>query len=137
LTGYIFEQNDFSIEINKVKTLRKKRRQYDVIARNNNRTVLVECKKWGGHRPRLSALKKAIDQHQERCAFYRSLTGTEAIPVVVTLIEEEIKIYEGVPVVPILMLNSFIAELESGTLGDRPSEIEILADFSSNPGRTD
>jgi len=114
LTGYIFEQNGFSIEINTVKTMRKGRRQYDVIARSNGRTILVECKKWGGHRPRLAALKRAIDQHKERCAFYRALTGEEALPVVVTLIEEEITSYEGVPIVPILKLNSFIAEVENG-----------------------
>jgi len=36
---------------------------------------------------------------------------------VVTLIEEEIKTYEGVPVVPVLKLNSFIAEMENGTYG--------------------
>jgi len=42
LTGYIFEQNDFSIEINTVKTQKRRRRHYDVIARSHNRTVLVE-----------------------------------------------------------------------------------------------
>ena len=94
LTAYIFEQNGYNIEINTLKNLRKRRRQYDVIARRTGRTILVECKKWGGHRPRLPALKRAIDQHKERCAFYRALTGEEALPVVVTLIEEEITSYE-------------------------------------------
>lgn len=114
LAAYIFEENDFSVEINKVKTLKRKRRQYDVIARNNDRTILVECKKWGAHRPRLSALKRAIKQHKERCEFYRMLTGTEAHAVVVTLIEEEVKSYECVPIVPILKLNSFIREMGTG-----------------------
>ena len=117
LTGYIFEQNDFSIEINRVKTQKRRRRQYDVIARSTDLTILVECKKWSGHRPRLSALKKAVDQHKERCAFYQALTGIEAVAVVVTLIEEEINSYEGVPIVPILKLNSFIAEMVNGTYG--------------------
>jgi hypothetical protein len=62
-------------------------------------------------------LKRAIKQHKERCAFYKTLTGREAVAVVVTLIEEEIKTYEGVPVVPVLKLNSFIAEMENGTYG--------------------
>ncbi|MGI6016071.1 MAG: restriction endonuclease [Methanothrix sp.] len=117
LVGHIFEQNDFSVEVNIVRTLQRERRQYDIIACRAGRTVLVECKRWSGHRPRLSALKRAIKQHKERCAFYQTLTGREAVAVVVTLIEEEIKTYEGVPVVPVLKLNSFIAEMENGTYG--------------------
>lgn len=110
LTAYVFEQNDFSVEINIVKTLKRNRRQYDVIARKIDRTILVECKKWSGHRPRLSALKRAIEHHKDRCEFYRVVTGTISFPVVVTLIEEEIKSYRGVPIVPILKLNSFLQE---------------------------
>lgn len=127
LTAYIFEQNEFSVEINIVKTLKRKRRQYDVIARKVDGTILVECKKWSGHRPRLSALKRAIEQHKERCEFYRTVTGSQSFPVVVTLIEEEIKSYEGVPIVPILKLNSFLREigpdfLEGGDLEDLDQE---------------
>lgn len=124
LTAYIFEQNDFLVEINAVKTHKRKRRQYDVIARRMDSTILVECKKWSGHRSRLSALRRAIEQHKERCEFYRTLTGTEGIAVVVTLIEEEIKSYEGVPMVPILKLNSFIREMKSGIYEDQSLELQ-------------
>jgi len=37
------------------------------------------------------------------------------IPIIVTLIEEEIIFYEGIPIVPILKLNSFINEEERCT----------------------
>jgi len=33
--------------------------------------------------------------------------------VIVTLIEEEIRVYEGVPIVPVLKLNGFINELDT------------------------
>lgn len=112
LTAFIFEENNFLAVTNTVKTLKKRRRQYDVIAKTNNRTFLVECKKWAGNRSRLSALKRAIEQHKERTEFYQHLTREDAIPIVVTLIEEEIRSYEGVPIVPILKLNSFINELD-------------------------
>ncbi len=112
LTAFIFEENDFLVKTNTVKTLKRTRRQYDVIARTNDRTFLVECKKWAGNRSRLSALKRAIEQHKERCDFYQALTGEDATPIIVTLIEEEIKSYEGVPIVPILKLDSFIRELD-------------------------
>jgi protease II len=112
LAAFIFTENNFFVEVGKVKTSNKKRRQYDVIAKKNNRTFLVECKKWAGNRYRLSALKTAIKQHKERSEFYRILTNEKITPIIVTLIEEEILFYEDVPIVPILKLNSFINEEE-------------------------
>jgi protease II len=119
LAAFIFEENNFQATTNTVKTLKRKRRQYDVIAKTNSKTFLVECKKWAGNRSRLSALKKAIERHIERTEFYRDLTRENAIPIIVTLIEEEIRSYEGVPIVPILRLNSFINELDNEALDDQ------------------
>jgi Restriction endonuclease len=118
LTAFIFEKNDFEVKVNIVKTWNKKRRQYDVIARKSNQTFLVECKKWAGNRYRLSALKKAIGQHKERTTFYESITNEDVIPLLVTLIEEEIRVFEGVPLVPVGKLNSFISELDSHVNGN-------------------
>ena len=117
LTAFIFEKNDFRVTVNTVKILNKKRRQFDVIARKGNQTFLVECKKWAGNRYRLSALKKAVEQHKERTAFYESITNENVIPVVVTLIEEEIRVYEGVPLVPVLKLNTVINEFDNYSNG--------------------
>jgi protease II len=114
LAAFIFEKNNFQVETGKVKTSNKKRRQYDVIARKADKTFLVECKKWAGNRYRLSAIKSAVRRHIERSEFYSSLTNENVIPVIVTLIEEEILLYEGVPVVPILKLDSFINEEDKG-----------------------
>jgi protease II len=114
LTAFIFEENNFQVETSKVKTSNKKRRQYDVIARKNNRTFLVECKKWSGNRYRLSSLKIAVKKHKERSEFYRILTNETVTPIIVTLIEEEISFYEDTPIVPILKLNSFINEEDRG-----------------------
>jgi hypothetical protein len=113
LAAFIFEQNDFRVKVNTVKTLNRKRRQYDVIAWKNGKTYLVECKKWAGNRYRLSALIKAIEQHKERTAFYVDITNEEAIPIIVTLIEEEILVHEGVPIVPVSKLDDFIHELDN------------------------
>ncbi len=117
LAAFIFEKNDFRVTVNTVKTLNKKRRQFDVIAKKGNQTFLVECKKWAGNRYRLSALKTAIEQHKERAAFYERITHVGAIPIVVTLIEEEIRVYEGVPLVPVLKLNPFINEFDNHGTG--------------------
>ena len=42
LAAFIFEENNFQVETGEVKTLDKKRRQYDVIARKCGRTILAE-----------------------------------------------------------------------------------------------
>jgi Holliday junction resolvase len=112
LVSFIFEENGFQVKTNMVKTFNRKRRQYDVIAKKNNEIFLVECKKWAGNRTRLSALKAAIEKHKERTEFYKNLTKEHAIPIIVTLIEEEIKFYEEVPIVPISKLNSFLNEVD-------------------------
>lgn len=114
LVAFIFEKNDFQVEIGRIKTSNKKRRQYDVIARSKGRTFLVECKRWSGNRYRLSALKKAVIDHRERSEFYRKLTNECAVAIIVTLIEEEIQVFEDVPLVPVFKLNSFLAEVDRG-----------------------
>ena len=111
LAAFIFEKNNFRVKVNTVKTFQKTKRQYDVIAWKDNQTLLVECKKWAGNRYRLSAVKKAVEQHKERTLFYAAITNEDAIPLLVTLIEEEIRVYEGVPIVSIQKLNGFVNEL--------------------------
>lgn len=130
LAAFILEKNDFNVKINAVKTFNKKRRQFDVIAKRGSQTILVECKKWSGNRYRLSALKKAAVQHKERTAFYKCIAGEDAIPIIITLIEEEILFYEGVPIVPIHKLNSFIGEMDKNayicSFGDSDYENDII-----------
>ena len=113
LASFIFEKNDFRVRVNTVKTRNKNRRQYDVIAWRGSHAFLVECKKWAGSRYRLSALKKAVLQHRERTTFYEDVTNEKATPIIVTLIEETIQVYEGVPLVPVTRLNAFIHELDN------------------------
>ena len=136
LAAFIFEKNDFRVTVNTVKTCHKKRRQYDVIARKSNQTFLIECKKWAGNRYRLSALKKAVEQHNERTVFYNDITSEDAIPLLVTLVEEEIQVYAGVPLVPVLKLNSFIHELDTEADGYSFRDYEddlALPDVPVNP----
>jgi protease II len=114
LAAFIFEENDFQVETSKVKTKNKKRRQFDVIAKKRGKTFLVECKKWAGNRYRLSALRTAVKKHKERLEFYKDLTKENAIPIIVTLIEEDILYCDDVPIVPISKLNSFINEEDKG-----------------------
>jgi Holliday junction resolvase len=124
LTAFIFGQNGFATRVGTVKTRGRQRRQYDVIARKDALTLLVECKQWSGNRYRLSALKLAAGKHRERTAFYESITGESAVPVIVVLIEEEIRVFEGIPLVPVHRLNAFIGELDRFPDGFESTEYE-------------
>ncbi|NMB77589.1 MAG: restriction endonuclease [Methanomicrobiales archaeon] len=124
LAAFIFEKHGYQVSVGSVLTKNRKRRQYDVIARKNGRTILVECKQWAGNRYRLSALKQAIVKHRERSEFFQSVMGEDGVPVIVVLIEEQIRVFEGVPLVPVCRLDAFIGELEHGADGFSFAEYE-------------
>ena len=104
LVGWIFEQNGFEVKVNVVKV--KPRRQYDIVAEKFNKIFLVDCKKWKGGRYKTSSLKKAVEKHLERTGFFQ--TEKTKIPIIVTLMDEDINIHEDVPIVPIDKLNTFL-----------------------------
>ena len=112
LTSFILEKNDFKAKHNIVKTKNKKRRQYDVIAEDINKIILIDCKKWSNNRYKSSALKTAIKKHIERVNFYKNFTKKEIIPLIVTQHQEDILFHENVPIIPISKLNWFLNELE-------------------------
>ena len=112
LVGWIFEQNDFEVGVNQVILFEKAsgvlRRQFDVIAKRFNKTFLIECKKWKGNRYKASALKRAVESHIEKATLFKEKRKEEIIPVIVTMLQEDIIEHEGVPIVPIDKLNTFI-----------------------------
>lgn len=112
LTGWIFEENDFQTEVNRVVVFEKGRRQFDIIAKRFHTTFLVECKKWSGKRYKAGMLKKAVADHLKKCGMFREIYGKNAVPVIVTLVEEDIISHDGVPVIPIEKLNAFINHFE-------------------------
>ena len=112
IVGWIFEQNDFDVQVNKVVIFEKGddkyRRQFDVIARRFDTTFLVECKKWSGSRYKVSALKEAVRSHEEKCSLYNIEHDADAVPIIVTLMQEEITEHDGIKVVPVGKLNCFL-----------------------------
>ncbi len=134
LTAFIFEKNNFQVETGRVKTLNKMRRQYDVIAKIKGKTFLVECKKWSSNHYRLSALRSAVKKHKERSEFYKKVTNENAIPIIVTLIEEEILVCEDIPIIPIFRLNSFIIEEDSGLSSPQVADDDAISAMQVNPG---
>lgn len=98
--------------------------EVDVVASRRPLVVAVDCKSWGVRRGKASMLRRAVERHLDRCRALASALGElssrvnvagwgEAIvvPSMVTLLEESLYVYMGVPIVPAHRLNSFIQEL--------------------------
>lgn len=111
LVAFIFGENGFDARQNVIINFPQKR-QFDVIAKRYKVTYLVECKKWKSKKQRASALKGAVVKHLERCALYGTL-HEEGVPLIVTLLEEDITEHNGVMIVPIMKLNWLINNYES------------------------
>jgi hypothetical protein len=116
LVAFIFEENGFDSKQNVIVKEPPHKRQFDVIAKRYSLTYLVECKKWKSRREKTAALKSAVAKHLERCALYEAALLEKAlaenkekgIPLIVTLLEEDITEHEGVLIVPIMKLNWFL-----------------------------
>lgn len=114
LVAFILAENGFDARQNVVIISGSTKRQFDVIAAALGKTFLVECKKWRSRKEMLSALKTSARKHLDRCSFYSELRrGEDVVPVVVTLLDSGIGEHGGVPIVPIMKLNSFLQEFGS------------------------
>lgn len=114
LVAFIFDQNGFDARQNVIAKNSETKRQFDVIAKDAGRTFLVECKKWKSRKEIASALKAAVRKHLERCSFYSEMHENEAVmPLIVTLSEAEITEHEGVYILSIMKLNSFLQEFDT------------------------
>ena len=90
-----------------------KRFEIDIIAEKRNLLFVIDCKQWNKGRYKASALKKAAEKNLERSRELQStLIGRnkKVIPIIITLFDEAIYEYEGVYIVPLFKLNSFLLE---------------------------
>ncbi len=139
LAAFIFEKNGFATTVGTVKT--RNRQPGAVPMSLPGRTAKPFS--WNASNGRAAATacprsRKSVIQHRERTLFYENITNENAVPVIVTLIEEEIRIFEGVPLVPVHRLNAFIGELENGADGisfGEFEEVEIIIEDLSESSR--
>ncbi len=109
LVAFIFEKNDFETIQNKVIVANNDRRQFDVIAKKNNITYLVECKRWKSRANSMSELRRAVEIHIERCAFYAEQFPEEQVqPLLVTPLQGMPEEHDDVYIVPLISLNWFL-----------------------------
>ena len=106
LTGLILEENDFGVTKNLILT--KPRMEIDVIGKKMDIALLIDCKHWKTMSK--SALDVIVKKQVERVTRYVADENISALPVIVTLHQEEIQFVDNVPIVPIMKLSSFLDE---------------------------
>ncbi|MEM5853454.1 MAG: NERD domain-containing protein [Candidatus Aenigmatarchaeota archaeon] len=122
----IFRRNNFLVRENlRIKV--DKRFEIDLVASRSNLVFCVECKRWSGGRYKKSILRKSIEKQEERArAVEKLLLKNEllkrnlkigenftVVPLIVTLMEEDLVKEKKTFVVPIDKLNSFLLDVES------------------------
>ena len=106
ITGLILEKKDFDVTKNLILT--KPRMEIDVIGKKMDIVLLIDCKHWKNLNK--SALDEIVKKQIERVKRYVADENMSALPVIVTLHQEEIQFVENVPIVPIMKLSSFLDE---------------------------
>ena len=106
ITGLILEKKDFDVTKNLILT--KPRMEIDVVGTKMDIALLIDCKHWKTMSK--SALNEIVKKQVERVKRYVADENMSALPVIVTLHQEEIQFIENVPIVPIMKLSSFLDE---------------------------
>jgi hypothetical protein len=114
LTSEILVLNGYSTKTN-VYFSKPRRMQIDVIGANNNLAIVADCKHW--KRYSLSSISSYAEQQTQRAqilcrARKRILSNiSHAIPTILTLYSMDVKLIDGVPIVPISKFKSFIEDV--------------------------
>ncbi|MEM3556485.1 MAG: restriction endonuclease [Conexivisphaerales archaeon] len=107
LAALIMEKNGFEVLLN----YRVKKKEIDVLARNSRYLIGIDCKHW--KRMGRSMLSRAAQMQKIRVRLaLESFNGLTGIAAIVTLYETSEWQVDGIPVVPINKLISFVNDLD-------------------------
>jgi hypothetical protein len=97
--------------------IRKPTIQIDLIAIKSRTCLLVDCKHWK-HNLGFSNLIKIVNRQNKRTEIFMSSNYPQkfdisnAIPMILTFLDEKIKFVSGIPIVNIGMLSNFLLEID-------------------------
>ena len=107
LVAEVLESKNFEVVRNF--RMKKPTMEIDVVGIRLDTAVLIDCKHW--KRMSNSALEGIVQKQVKRVKHYVSITDEiMAVPVIVTLYQESVKLINKVPIVPIMQFSSFIDE---------------------------
>jgi hypothetical protein len=114
LTSEILVLNGYSTKTN-VYFSKPRRMQIDVIGANNNLAIVADCKHW--KRYSISSISSYAEQQIRRTRILCWARNrirysiSHAIPIILTLYSMDVKLIDGVPIVPISKFKSFIEDV--------------------------
>ncbi|MBD3405131.1 MAG: hypothetical protein GF411_03225 [Candidatus Lokiarchaeota archaeon] len=99
--------------------------EIDVVGVRSSTIITIDAKMWGIRKGKTTALKNAAEKQMKRAdelsrnlsILYRKMPRLasqeyKVYPMLVTWLVEEVLLHEGIPIVPIFKLNSFLLEFE-------------------------
>lgn len=105
LVAEILIEKDFVTVRNMILT--KPRMEIDVIGTKMGVSMLIDCKHW--NRASFSSISNSVEKQIQRTKHYVSQNqGIIAVPIIVTLHNEDINFIKNVPIVPIQKFSSFV-----------------------------
>ena len=101
---------EYSTRVNIV--LSKPRAQLDVISIKNNFAITIDCKHWKYNNKTSLSMYAEKQIRRTLLWFQRENTITKVLPMILTLYPSNLGFINGVPIVPILTLKSFLNEFD-------------------------
>ncbi len=111
---FVFQQHDYETKRNfRFKT--DKRYEVDIIAEKNV-IICVDCKRLSSGRSKRSFLKNSAERHKKRTEELGKFSKKDKklLPLIITLMDEDIIEYQNVIILPIWKINDFILSLDAG-----------------------
>ncbi|MGN6560117.1 MAG: NERD domain-containing protein [Candidatus Nitrosocosmicus sp.] len=94
--------------------LTKPKREIDVIGIKQRKALLFDCKHW--KKKSITGLKQIIEKQKNRCKLFLQTSKMDienAYPIILTFLPNNNEFIDGVPVVSINKLNSFLLEFDN------------------------
>jgi Holliday junction resolvase-like predicted endonuclease len=107
----VLESNDFQTRFRVVFQDDRGRAEIDVVAERHGLVLCVDAKRYNRNWSRRSALKRESEKHRERCERFSKVAKARVIPVIVSLIDDELFLHEGCIVVPFKSFNDFLLNI--------------------------
>ncbi len=123
LTALALEQNGYGVKKHFRFKGSNRRYEIDVVGLKEPLILSVECKHWrrSGRAATVNAIRMQVERTKSLAQYVKPIDRlgvaewreVKLLPLVLTLSDTVLKIFNGVPVVPIFNLNSFLNEMQA------------------------
>ena len=109
----VLDHHEFRVQFRKVFKHGGRGYQIDVVGYRKDLCICIDGKRYGKGRYRTGSLKTEALKHYDRCRAHEEAFGLRSIPVIVSLIDDDLSFENGCIFVPAAMLNDFLLNLDA------------------------